>query len=117
VICSDLDETKVHHTIQNCEIYNCQENVEGITTDFLELPSKLKSLDPNEDIAVFLSPPWGGESYGTLDVYTLDCMFPSFRDILKASLKLSTNLAIYLPRNTDIKELTTTLSKMFAQQQ
>ena len=80
----DIDKVKVDHMLKNCEIYNCKDRVEGIVSDYLKLQAKdLEGFDPNGETAVFLSPPWGGESYGALDTYSVDCMFPSFRDTVK----------------------------------
>ena len=50
-----------------------------------------------------------------METYSVDYIFPGFREIVKQALKFTSNLAIYLPRNTDIKELVTNLSRVFAQ--
>ncbi len=69
-----------------------------------------------EKRAIFLSPNWGGFSYLNLQNYSVDNTFPPFRDILKTSLKLSKNLILYLPKNTDIRELLTIITKMYSDQ-
>lgn len=75
----------------------------------------LKSYPEGEEMAIFLSPPWGGVSYWELEKYSIDMMYPSFRDIVRTCLKnFSENLIIFLPRNTNIVELTNALSVLWS---
>jgi alpha-N-acetylglucosamine transferase len=54
---------------------------------------------------VFVSPPWGGVGYQKLDVYTLDQVYPDFNKIISKSLSFSSNLMLFLPKNTSIENL------------
>ncbi len=61
---------------------------------------------PNPAIdAVFLSPPWGGTGYNLLNEYTLDLIFPDFGLLIAKSLQFSSNLMLFLPRNTSVDDL------------
>ena len=60
---------------------------------------------------VFLSPPWGGTGYGLLDEYKLEHIFPEFDCIIDKATDYSSNLMIYLPRNTSVTDLVERLSK------
>ena len=69
----------------------------------------------NQINTVFLSPPWGGTGYNLLKEYMLEHVFPDFTQIIKKALEFSSNLMIFLPRNTSIKDLVDKLLP-FAQQ-
>ena len=75
--------------------------------------SDFPDLNKTDNNVLFLSPSWGGQSYHDLKTYSVDFCFPPLRDCLK-QIKLTSNLIIYLPKNTDIKELIDTISKMYA---
>lgn len=82
-------------------------------------PNKRRKID-----AVFLSPPWGGPSYlsgsnGELETtdadnhptYTLSSIQPIHgKDLFVLTRKLTPNIAYYLPRNTDLSEISDLLS-------
>jgi RNA cap guanine-N2 methyltransferase len=73
----------------------------------LKLPSDLGSqID-----AVFLSPPWGGSGYQALDEYMLEHIYPDFDLVIEKALTYSSNLILYLPRNTSISDLLQRLAK------
>lgn len=59
-----------------------------------------------------MSPPWGGTGYNLLDRYTLDYIYPNFYAIMKSAMSVSKNIVIFLPRNTDIEELSLSLSAL-----
>lgn len=64
---------------------------------------------PKIDV-LYLSPPWGGTGYNLLKEYTLDHVFPDFDQLLKKALEFSSNLILFLPRNTSIDDLIERLS-------
>lgn len=112
----DIDDLKLHNLEHNAQIYNCSDTVQTVHKDFLQLTMDDVPGFTRNGGAMFLGPPWGGASYGSLESYSLDNIFPSFREILKTTLKQFTeNMIIFLPRNTSIKELTQTISKVYAQ--
>ncbi|CAG9531802.1 unnamed protein product [Cercopithifilaria johnstoni] len=55
--------------------------------------------------AVMLSPPWGGPSYLKSKLFSLKNMEPKGDKIFRITRKLTHNIAYYLPRQTDVKEL------------
>uniref|UniRef100_A0A8R1Y3T9 Trimethylguanosine synthase n=1 Tax=Onchocerca volvulus TaxID=6282 RepID=A0A8R1Y3T9_ONCVO len=55
--------------------------------------------------AVLLSPPWGGPSYLKSKFFSLKNMDPKGDKIFRTTRKLTHNIAYYLPRQTDVKEL------------
>jgi hypothetical protein len=71
---------------------------------------RLGDLDRPID-AVFLSMSWGGVGYQLDNEFGLHNLHPDFDTVLKKALSYSSNLAIYLPRNTSISELVVRLSR------
>lgn len=56
--------------------------------------------------AVFMSPPWGGTGYKHLqDGYSFKYMSPPIREIMKTTIKHSSNILLFLPKNMNIEEL------------
>ena len=53
----DISKSKLDLCKNNCEVYNCKNNIEFIHSDFLEMKNKIKAD------YIFLSPPWGGTEY------------------------------------------------------
>ena len=99
VYANDLYENKIKMTINNLKIYNCDDNVIFSCQDFL-------TFNQNSDF-IFLSPPWGGIEYKKDDNFMLkNWIVPDIEEIIKHSLQLSKNLIFYLPRCTNINELT-----------
>lgn len=88
-----------------------------MNSDFLKMKnSDFPEFNKDGKGVLFLSPSWGGQSYHDLQSYSVDYCFPPLKECLK-QLKLTTNLILYLPKNTDIKELVQLLSKMYAKYQ
>ena len=55
---------------------------------------------------VFLSPPWGGPQYLASDVFDLENMGPlNTIDIVAVSRQITDNIALFVPRNTDINQV------------
>jgi predicted RNA methylase len=96
----DIDQTKIDICKNNCSIYNCENNIEFILGDYLDLKGKI-----NADF-VFLSPPWGGLKYKDSNLYSIKkLMTPSIYDIVRVSLSIAKNILFYVPRNLDLDEL------------
>lgn len=87
----------------NAKIYGVYTIINYINNDFLKL-DKTKDFKSNIDI-VFISPPWGGLSYANEQIYDLQAIKPNFCDIFKKALSLADNIALFLPRNVNIKQL------------
>ncbi|KAJ2959690.1 hypothetical protein NQZ79_g4813 [Umbelopsis isabellina] len=100
VIAIDIDPIKLHCAKHNAEIYGVADRIEFILGDFMQLAPSLKA-----DV-VFLSPPWGGPSYIGAEVFDLETMIPMNGLELYAKAKAITpNVAYFVPRNTDPKQL------------
>lgn len=97
VIAIDIDPIKIEMARHNATIYGVDKKVEFIIGNFLQLADKLKA-----DV-VFLSPPWGGPSYTSQQVYDLETMLQpvSITNLLSAANKISKNVAVFLPRNSN----------------
>ena len=101
VIANDLFIEKIDMTKNNTKIYNCPNNIIYYSEDFLKLNISEEKIN-----YVFLSPPWGGPEYKNDNVYSLKkWITPDIDKIIEKSFKISKNIILYLPRNTDLKEL------------
>jgi hypothetical protein len=70
---------------------------------------KFPSDRKQEFDCVFISPPWGGVGYQTLQEYSLSMIYPEIDKILDKALSFSGNLMMFLPRNTSIEEIVSKL--------
>lgn len=86
----------------NAKIYGVDEKIEFIVGNYFDLIEKLKA-----DV-VFLSPPWGGPAYMKHDtIYDLEeSLLPvPASKLMSETRKISNNIAVYLPRNSNTKQL------------
>lgn len=86
----------------NAKIYGVQDKIEFIVGNYFNLIDKLKA-----DV-VFLSPPWGGPSYMKHDTtYDLEeSLLPvPASQLMSETRKITSNIAVYLPRNSNTKQL------------
>ncbi|CEL60865.1 hypothetical protein RSOLAG1IB_04104 [Rhizoctonia solani AG-1 IB] len=120
VIALDISPTRLAIARHNATIYGVADRIEFILCDYVSFARSLASQGRHVDV-VFLSPPWGGPSYissstevgpnlGSEDaqssIYTLNNLLPiPGTEIFTISHKISRNVAMYLPRNTDIGEI------------
>ncbi|VEN45917.1 unnamed protein product [Callosobruchus maculatus] len=97
VIAIDIDPKKIELAHNNAKIYGVEEKIEFIVGDFFQLSPYLKA-----DV-VFLSPPWGGPSYLTQQIYDLETMLQPFplSKLLEAARRITDNVAVFLPRNSN----------------
>lgn len=99
VIAIDNDPKKIEMAKHNAELYGIADRIEFIIGDFFALAPTLKA-----DV-VFLSPPWGGTDLMSLDEYKLSHLMPENgggEHILSLARQITSNIAIYLPKNTNI---------------
>ena len=54
---------------------------------------------------MFINPPWGSVSYADEPVYNLDQIKPNLKESIRKAFVLADNVVLFLPRNTDIKQL------------
>ena len=96
----DIDKNKIDICKNNCNVYECENNIEFILDDYLNMKGKIKA-----DF-VFLSPPWGGLKYKNSNVYSIKkFMHPNIIDIIRVSLNVAKYILFYVPRNLDLNEL------------
>ncbi|KAK6195414.1 hypothetical protein SNE40_000851 [Patella caerulea] len=101
VIAIDLDPVKIELARQNARVYGVEDRIQFIVGDYLTLASSLKA-----DV-VFLSPPWGGPDYLCADSYDLNNMGGlDCNAIFEKSKKITENIALFVPRNTILDQLT-----------
>lgn len=103
----EIDQTKIDYCDSNWKIYDIT-NYKICLKDYLE--STIQDFENEKLNAVFLSPPWGGVGYTQMEKYKFEYMHPNFNDTLTKSLEYSNNLILYIPRNTDVKEICSVLS-------
>jgi trimethylguanosine synthase len=85
----------------NATIYGVQDKIEFIVGNFFDLVEGLQA-----DV-VFLSPPWGGPDYMRNEIYDLEESLqpvPASK-LLAESRKITNSIAMYLPRNSNSKQL------------
>jgi len=126
----DNDPCKVKFMRNNAQVYGLEEHkdFQVLERDFLHLENyrqiNLMADEKNVDClrfpasnankqfnAVFVSPPWGGTGYNLMEEYALEHVFPNFDCIIDKATEYSSNLMLFLPRNTCISDLLSRLSK------
>ncbi|TGZ75326.1 hypothetical protein CRM22_000433 [Opisthorchis felineus] len=117
VIAIEIDPARIAMSVHNAQIYGVQSRIEFVCADFFtwahdQLSERKKTHDTLAYGAVILSPPWGGPTYLEQSVFDLDSIHfgssPSYNFWLATELasQLSLgNLVIFLPRNTNMTQL------------
>ena len=107
----------------NAEIYGCQDKISWYQGDCFAILKK-ELADLGEYSVVFASPPWGGKSntyngssvlssdkskgpgYRSDAIFDLSRMQPySLSDLVKPLRDFTEDLALYLPRTSDLRQL------------
>ncbi|XP_075525241.1 trimethylguanosine synthase 1 isoform X1 [Dermacentor variabilis] len=99
VIAVDIDPKKVELARNNASVYGVVDKIEFIVADFLEVAPRLRG-----DV-VFLSLPWGGPSYQWKGTFDLKDMKPDLYQTFALCKKISSNIAILVPKNTNVDQL------------
>jgi len=101
VIAIDIDPRKIELARHNAAVYGVADRIEFIVGDFFHIVPHLKA-----DV-VFLSPPWGGPQYLNKEVFDLQVMDGNLDglEIFATALKVSENIAYFVPRNTNTDQL------------
>ncbi|OON18883.1 RNA cap guanine-N2 methyltransferase [Opisthorchis viverrini] len=117
VIAIEIDPARIAMSVHNAQIYGVQSRIEFVCADFFtwardQLSERNKTHGTLPYGAVILSPPWGGPTYLDQSVFDLDSIrfgsSPSYDFWLATDLasQLSLgNLVIFLPRNTNVAQL------------
>ncbi|KAJ3055185.1 Trimethylguanosine synthase [Rhizophlyctis rosea] len=100
VIAVDIDPVKIRCAQHNARVYGVEDKIQFVLGDFMELASTLKAD------AVFLSPPWGGPSYLTAEMFDMYSMMPmNGGDLFNRARSISNNICYYMPRNIALDQL------------
>lgn len=101
VIAIDIDPTKIEMAKHNARVYEVSDKIEFIIGSYVDLADSLVAD------AVFLSPPWGGPEYLKNEVYDVEkYLLPvPASQLMDISRRISSNICIYLPRNSDKTQL------------
>jgi len=101
VIAIDIDPVRLEYARHNACIYGVQDRISFILGDFFQLAPTLKA-----DV-IFLSPPWGGPSYISSDIFDITTMIkPVSGNIMyNVASQITPNIAFFLPRNVDIEQI------------
>ncbi|KAL5273041.1 TGS1 family protein [Megaselia abdita] len=102
VISIDIDEGKILKAKHNAKVYKVDDKIDFIVGDFLKIYKDLKGID-----AIFLSPPWGGIDYKKSAEYDIETQLqPIGASLLfEKCREITDNIAIFLPRNSDTKQI------------
>lgn len=99
VIAVDIDPKKIELARNNVSVYGVQDKIEFIVGDFLEIVLRLRG-----DV-IFMSPPWGGPSYQEKGLFDLKDVKPDIFQTFALCKKVTNNIAILVPKNTDADQL------------
>ena len=104
VIAIDTDPDAIACAKHNAGIYGVEDKIEFVNGDFFAL---VETRFRFEDIhAVFASPPWGGPGYRDNEVFDLETMEPYTGSyIMEMARKVAANIALYIPRTSDLNQL------------
>ncbi|KAI3655131.1 hypothetical protein MP228_000511 [Amoeboaphelidium protococcarum] len=112
----ELDAQKIANARHNASIYGIDPSstvIRWVQADLSQgLEVALTEPINDDDIelssidAVFASPPWSGPEYKNEEYYSLSNLYPmNGHDMIRDFLSVSPNVALYLPRNTNVQEL------------
>jgi len=130
VIAIDTSPVRLALARHNATIYGVQDRIEFILADFISFANSYTTLPGSRKIdIVFLSPPWGGPEYlagsptkeksaskhdeddlqqnGIYDLASIQPIHGA--ELFKLARKITPNVAYFLPRNTDIREISNLL--------
>ncbi|WVR08109.1 hypothetical protein IAU60_005155 [Kwoniella sp. DSM 27419] len=111
VIAMDNDISRLKLARHNALQLGVADRIEFILGDFTEFArayaARTRVGDKDAIDVVFLSPPWGGIDYlEGADLFPLSAILPiPGDDLFKLTSTLTPNIAYYLPRNTDLAQL------------
>jgi trimethylguanosine synthase len=129
VIALDISPVRLALARHNAAIYGVADRIEFILADYISFANAyLSRPHPTRRIdVVFLSPPWGGPGYlspsecptssdehqDELEAhpeYSLSSIKPIHgTDLFRLTKRISNNIAYFLPRNTNLNEISTLL--------
>ncbi|ODV61713.1 RNA methyltransferase ASCRUDRAFT_75686 [Ascoidea rubescens DSM 1968] len=119
VIAIDINFANLYCLKQNSKVYQINEKIETIQKDWSQInDAYLLSLKKDYNINfIFASPPWGGPEYLNKDTFDLqnDLKPFSLTDLLSGFLKITKNIGLFLPRNSDLNQLNQITKDLFGE--
>ncbi|KAI9873709.1 MAG: hypothetical protein M1830_010699 [Pleopsidium flavum] len=89
----------------NAAVYGVQDKISWFEGDCFAIIQR-ELADVGEFSVMFASPPWGGPGYRSEYMFDLSTMQPhSLKDIYEPFSKLTRDVALYLPRTSDLRQL------------
>ena len=97
----EIDRPRLLLAEHNARVYGVNDRIEWLHGDFMSLAPSLHA-----DV-VFLSPPWGGPGYADSATFDLVTMMGGLdgAEILRSALRVAPNVAYFLPRNADERQI------------
>ena len=122
ILALDNNIARLKLAAHNSEVYGVRDSIDFICGDVVSAFTSSAQrtrlcrthFRRNQQLAqsffdiVFLSPPWGGPEYNSTETYDLRCISISghkFLDFLELVVTICPNVAVFLPRNTDLCSL------------
>ncbi|KAI9673950.1 MAG: Trimethylguanosine synthase [Caeruleum heppii] len=106
IVAIEKDANVLKCAKHNAEIYGVQDLIEWHEGDCFDI---LPTLSPEvkESCVIFGSPPWGGQGYRSDDVFNIKMMQPySVTDLYERFHQITSEIVLYLPRSSDLRQLT-----------
>lgn len=109
----DFSLEHLYCTAQNAKVYNVADRV-WLKYGPWEKISKRGAFDDIKVDCIFASPPWGGPSYLKQDTYDLEKHLQpmGITKLLESMFKISKNVILFLPRNSDLNQLSRVTRKL-----
>jgi predicted RNA methylase len=98
VIAVDNNKVRLSCCKHNAGVYDCKDNIKYILSDVVEYLEHMISKGEVVD-GIFMSPPWGGPDYVKELDFDFSMMPIDWDRVIKLSLIVSKNLALFLPRS------------------
>ncbi|KAI9775729.1 MAG: Trimethylguanosine synthase [Geoglossum umbratile] len=108
IIAIEKDPLAITCGKHNAEIYGVGDKIQWIEGDCFEVLQNETYFffEFGNKCVVFASPPWGGPGYRSDEIFDLSTMQPySVNAIYEAAVKVSPDIALYLPRTSDLRQL------------
>lgn len=110
MIAIDIDPEKIRIAKWNAKIYGVFHKIEFHVGDFFSMSFANFQVD-----AVFMSPPWGGPKYLRFKSFSLRSICRKNGGgarILKIARSISPNVAVHIPKTTNIREVSDNLREI-----
>lgn len=113
VIGIDFSLEHLYCTAQNAKVYELDDRIWLKYGDWNKVRNS-KIFEKNKIDCIFASPPWGGPNYLKKDVYDLEVNLKpiGITKLLKQMFEISKNVILFLPRNSDLNQLSHVTRKL-----